>query len=245
MAVLALPTPVLYLLQCLQTGLVICTTPKGSFFRFVYSLWLVFTTYQYYLKANEYCADCIQKLHFVLYSFVQTIHCVNLLLIIGLDRETLACRRQPNDHAGVFWRIWSAVEMTFNPRGINTAWQIRNIPPFSRFLGSKPGRVKFLLRQVAVFAWQYLVLDVLVHVAHSYWDENGKNKSHLDVPDGPLSIQMTIQMVSSFFVTRLALDLIHRALSIVFVVLHLSAPQDWPPLFGSMWDSYTLRMFWG
>ena len=92
MTLVSLPAPVLYLLGCLQTAIIICTTPRGSLFRVAYSLFLVFTTYHYYLKANEFCEDCIQKLYINLFAFVHTIHCINLLIIIGLDAEAVAYR---------------------------------------------------------------------------------------------------------------------------------------------------------
>lgn len=244
--VLPLPAPVLYVLDYLQTAIVICTTPRGSFLRIPYSLWLVYTTYWYNLKANESCQDCIEKLYFSIFSLVQTTHCINLLLIIGLDATTVPYRKQSKDHAGVWPRIWSAFRMTFNPRGVNTPWQIKNIPPFSSFYGGKPRRARFLVRQSFMLAWQYLVLDALLTVTHATWGgKGGVEFSYLDTPDGRLSIQTITQMVASFFVTHLALDSVHRVLSMFFVALTLSEPSDWPPLFGSMWDSYTLRLFWG
>lgn len=244
MSVFPLTAPVLYFLHCFQTAIVICTTSEGSPFRVCYSLWLVYTTYQFHLKTHELCADCIQKLYINLFAFVHTVHCINLLLITGLDGETVAHRKQPHDHAGISWRVWSALEMTFNPRGINTPWQIRSIPHFSPFFPGKPGRAKFLVRQLFVLVWQYLVLDVLLYYSHEAWTK-GKRLSHLDVPDGLFSMQTVSQMVASFFVTRLSLDLIHRSLSIFCVATFLSAPHDWPPMFGSMWDTYTLSLFWG
>jgi hypothetical protein len=239
-----LPTLVLYFLQCLQTAIVICTTSKGSSFRGGYSLWLVYSTYLCHLKTHELCADCIQKLYINLFAFVHTVHCINILLIIGLDGETVAHRKQLHDHGGILWRIWSALEMTFNPRGINTPWQIRSIPHFSPFFSGKPGRVKFLARQMSIIAWQYLVLDVLLNDSHERWTK-GRHLSHLDVPDGLLSMKTVAQMVGSFLVTRLSLDLIHRSLSVFCVATFLSAPHDWPSMFGCMWDTYTLSLFWG
>ena len=38
---------------------------------------------------------------------------------------------------------------------------------------------------------------------------------------------------------------LHHALSIVFVGLDLDAPQDWPPLYGSLYQTYSMRRFWG
>ena len=38
---------------------------------------------------------------------------------------------------------------------------------------------------------------------------------------------------------------LHHALSIVFVSLNLDTPQDWPPLYGSPYQMYSVRRFWG
>lgn len=38
---------------------------------------------------------------------------------------------------------------------------------------------------------------------------------------------------------------LHHALSIVFVGLILDAPQDWPSLYGSPYQMYSIRRFWG
>ena len=93
-------------------------------------------------------------------------------------------------------------------------------------------------------AWQYLVLDVLLNDSHERWAK-GRHLSHLDVPDGLLSMNTVAQMVGSFLVTRLSLDLIHRSLSVFCVATFLSAPHDWPSMFGSVLDTYTLSLFWG
>jgi len=39
--------------------------------------------------------------------------------------------------------------------------------------------------------------------------------------------------------------LIHTIFAIPLVGLGLSGPGDWPALFGSFWDTYSLRRFWG
>ena len=245
-AVFPPPAPVLYILGCLQTAIVICTTPRGSMFRIAYSLWLVYTTYWFNLKVNEYCADCIQKLYISLFTVVQTVHCINLLVIIGLEGSSVPYRKLSKDHTSILSRVRAAFEMTLNPRGINTPWQIKNIPPFSPFYGGRPRRGKFILRQSFVFAWQYVVLDILLSFTHATWGGKGDvHLSHLRIPHGRLSPQTVTQMVASFLVTHLALDLVYRSVSLVFVTLWLTDPTDWPPMFGSMWDSYTLRLFWG
>ena len=37
----------------------------------------------------------------------------------------------------------------------------------------------------------------------------------------------------------------HHGLSIFFVALGLDQPEEWPPLYGSPWEMYSVRRFWG
>ncbi|KAJ5232498.1 hypothetical protein N7468_005454 [Penicillium chermesinum] len=50
---------------------------------------------------------------------------------------------------------------------------------------------------------------------------------------------------SWFCGSRIILDCHYRALSICFVSLMPEDPTDWPPAFGKMAESYTIRKFWG
>ncbi|KAG8420569.1 hypothetical protein J3459_010932, partial [Metarhizium acridum] len=52
-------------------------------------------------------------------------------------------------------------------------------------------------------------------------------------------------LFSWFVVARVLIDASYRAATLVAVGLGGSSPEDWPPLFGSMWMAFTLRNFWG
>jgi hypothetical protein len=57
--------------------------------------------------------------------------------------------------------------------------------------------------------------------------------------------RMTESLMIWFFTARLMIDSAYRFLTLVMVTLGLSSTEECPPLFGSMWDAYTLRNYWG
>ncbi|KAI2638974.1 membrane bound O-acyl transferase family-domain-containing protein [Hypomontagnella submonticulosa] len=68
--------------------------------------------------------------------------------------------------------------------------------------------------------------------------------------DDPVSqhqlILRAFMCVSWMWANFLILESYHAVLSIVFVVvLRLDDPEDWPPLFGSPAEAWTVRRFWG
>jgi hypothetical protein len=44
--------------------------------------------------------------------------------------------------------------------------------------------------------------------------------------------------------TLLQMDFQHRVLSILMVCSGISEPEDWPPLFGSVWEMYSVQNLW-
>ena len=72
------------------------------------------------------------------------------------------------------------------------------------------------------------------------WDED---------PDVVSSYELLLRAfmsVSWIWANILVLESYHALLSITFVViLRLDDPEDWPPLFGSLADAWTVRRFWG
>jgi hypothetical protein len=115
-------------------------------------------------------------------------------------------------------------------------------------------RGKFLIRQIAIFTWQYLALDVLQTVARQQAFEGGGGGSsgssgftHIDWFVSPEKwIERGLTNLITWFVTsRILIDANYRFVSILFVGAGLDSPQNWPPAFGRMKDVYTIRKFWG
>ncbi|KAK1848639.1 hypothetical protein CCHR01_08764 [Colletotrichum chrysophilum] len=72
----------------------------------------------------------------------------------------------------------------------------------------------------------------------------------IESPYGPISSQRlalrAFMSVSWIWTNFLVLESYHFILAIIFVILLcLDDPEDWPPLFGSLSDAWTLQRFWG
>jgi hypothetical protein len=66
---------------------------------------------------------------------------------------------------------------------------------------------------------------------------------------GPVSTRETVMQIwftmNTLWTTVLLLDSIHTALAIFFVyVIRIDIPDDWPDLFGSPLEAFTLGRFW-
>jgi hypothetical protein len=174
---------------------------------------------------------------------------MNLLLIHPLDRDDIfQVAKNPQSLASL---VLAAAKTLVQTRGVKTPWQAKNIPPHAQYYGRKgmqsPARPLFLLRQSAIFFWQYLILDIVQTVTiqnlppqNTPLLNSGWNSSlHRWVERG------TTHLAIWFIVNRLIGDSVYRLLSIIFVGVGVDSPSDWPPAFGRMSDSYTLRNFWG
>ncbi|KAJ5087450.1 hypothetical protein N7456_011066 [Penicillium angulare] len=176
----------------------------------------------------------------------------NILLINPLDESDLA-RERPGALI-LSDRLWYAFELVAFPRAINTPRQVRNVPAHPPYLqrngdGAQISRNKFLVRQSVIFVWQYLVLDIFQTLAHLDGEDQDPNvgfsKIELFVPFEIWIKRLVLSLMAGFISTRILIDAHYRFSSLVFVGLGLDVPDNWPPLFGTMADAYTLRNYWG
>jgi hypothetical protein len=184
------------------------------------------------------------------YAFLITTHLANILCINTIDSEQLKSA-SPTNSSGFL----SALFLTFNVRGIRTPWQARNVPPFPDFYPKvhAPRRGVFLLRQAAICTWMYVSLDFYKSISSpyledEYWKERlfpiGAEHVYLDATPEQWFIRVAYPILF-FAVSRIGIDVPQRFLSIVLVGIGIYSPSDFPPLFGSVWDAYSIRKFWG
>ncbi|KAF5130922.1 Acetyltransferase pyr8 [Metarhizium anisopliae] len=238
--------------QTAVPGLLLITTPKGSRLRHLWipcSLWL---TYQFFLLSGGASSISIQYANAAMQVFVASLQAANLLILSPVDEgHLLRVGLYPSQSSGLS-RIWRASRLFIASRGIGTPWVVKNIPQHPEALAARAGpripKSAFLLRQAVVFAWQYVLLDVLYVVAT--WDESSAAASttrfdyrEVRAVEWPRYVFMAL--FSWFVVARVLIDASYRAAALVAVGLGGSSPEDWPPLFGSMWMAFTLRNFWG
>ncbi|KAK2810596.1 hypothetical protein FQN50_002853 [Emmonsiellopsis sp. PD_5] len=115
-----------------------------------------------------------------------------------------------------------------------------------------PDRFSFLLRQSAIFIWQYLLMDLIMAAGSKQSPEEmhelygpGTEYLFFSATREQFIARIASSVMGWMVVSRLTIDGAHRAFSIVAVGLGISEPRDWAPLFGSMLDAYTIRNYWG
>lgn len=59
------------------------------------------------------------------------------------------------------------------------------------------------------------------------------------------SILRAILVLNFVWTSWAIISAYHRALSVFFVAVGLDEPEEWPTLYGSPWEMYSVRRFWG
>ncbi|KAL4868258.1 membrane bound O-acyl transferase family-domain-containing protein [Aspergillus spectabilis] len=131
-------------------------------------------------------------------------------------------------------------------RGLHTRWQAKNTPMWPRFYdGQYWSRAFFIQRQTAIAIWQGLMLAFLCAV----WQRHSSflMASFISCPETLHQTGMRAILSLSMWLlfARLIGDFNYRIVSIISTALKTSDFQDWPPLFNSMLEAWTLRRFWG
>ncbi|RGP67088.1 trichothecene-4-o [Fusarium sporotrichioides] len=183
------------------------------------------------------------------------LQCCNFLVLTRLDAKDLAKKNIFQDSDHMIYKAYRVVCLIFNVRGIGTPWQAKHLCGFPRFYqrgkGRGPTPIWFILRQSLIVAWQCLLLDIIYTTSMSTPKEDtlklfgeGTEYMYLDANAEQWTGRFIAGIIAWVIPGRVSIDLPHRVLSIISVFLGFSSPQQWPPLFGSMLDAYTIRGFW-
>jgi hypothetical protein len=194
-----------------------------------------------------------------------TVRAIHLLLIKRLDDRTISRELPP--HRALFHsnRLWHAIQILIQPRGIATPREIKNIPAHPAYYSTTNAktknastptpiiipRAKFLTRQITIFTWQYLAADVVQAAARQQafepaaGSESGFTRINWYISPEKWVERGLTNLITWFVLTRILIDAHYRFLSILFVGLGFDTPDNWPPAFGRMKDVYTVRKFWG
>lgn len=153
-----------YLVQCLLPAVLLLTTPKRSPLRYLAIPCMIFIASRFLRPfapagSPRWC-QAISQLFVV---FLQAIH---LLLISPVDPRDLSTTVGKKCFID---KLFVATRALAQTRGVNTRWQVKNVPSHPRYhtrRGLKePPRGPLLLRQSAIFIWQYLALDIVQTVS--------------------------------------------------------------------------------
>ena len=159
----------------------------------------------------------------------------------GPTRTFKSGSRRPD----TFWaRLKFGFDAATSRRHLNSPYEVKNCPP-----PGDPSRFFFeTLRSVILC---YLFIDINDLVAQS-----GQDISHFS-PDKVAFFSRLGQVTLEEVVVKLAVAAIlwattycmirmtYDAIAIVAVTLRITGTEAWRPLFGSVWDMYSVRTFWG
>ncbi|KAJ5190086.1 hypothetical protein N7491_007871 [Penicillium cf. griseofulvum] len=141
--------------------------------------------------------------------------------------------------------IWAFV-IWFNLRGIRWNYQVQNIPTDPM---AQRGRWSFILHRLLTFARLLLMADLFTQLAaHNFYATDahgGAVNSRMLTTRHP---NFTCQLYRTAIVGVIPytfMNLQYVAGAIVWVLLGISQPEDWPPFFGSIVNVTTVRAFWG
>ncbi|KAL5871726.1 hypothetical protein ACKVWC_007373 [Pyricularia oryzae] len=142
-------------------------------------------------------------------------------------------------------RVYRVTLTVWNLRRIGTKWQIANIPPYS----APRSRIVYAIRTVAQSALTYFLLDAMSALSPTDPGFYSVPKQTLGLDVLKLSWQdlaFRAASTASFWATiYCAVVLQTNSVSLLVVSAGLDDPASWPPFFGSPWDAYSLRRFWG
>ena len=159
-------------------------------------------------------------------------------------------KAKQTSRASTVSRFLQSIYLFFTLRDVGTLYAVKNIPPFSTSDPTWiPSRAEFLRRHIIIAVIGYLIADL---------------PSIMPPIDPQLAAQMNQPVFSRLLhisleeaITRFALTALswtfgmatlsyfHSSLAILFVGFGLSEPRFWPPQFGSLKDSHSLRGWWG
>ena len=161
-------------------------------------------------------------------------------------------KAQSRDHDDTFWqRLRFGFYATFSHRCCGTPFEIKHVPPFSSTSPDwVPSRAEFLRSTLIKLIAIYLARDVAAAVIDPSFNpvHYASNKIPFFARLDEISLQEVIERIirQTLILTQLSALLYSAVASHAFlsVLLGLSEPSWWRPLFGSPSEAYTVRRFW-
>ena len=154
----------------------------------------------------------------------------------------------------VWLRLRFGFGLSLQSRFAITKWPVKNIPIFARADPSfVPRKTDYLRVAIPKCILYFLLLDLA-----GLLNGSNNNNNHLvfstdRVPLfarlGNVSIEelstRSASVLAFWILQYIVIELVYGAVAMVAVTFGRSTVEAWPPMFGSLQDSYSLRQFWG
>ena len=173
-------------------------------------------------------------------ALVQFISASNYILVTDVQRKLFKKgQKEPAHRLPLLDRIKWAVELYFNRRG--TGWSFEPTHALPPLPLPSITRTKFVMQELRALALDVAWYEVLMTYTRSNpsFAVNGYSLG----ADGIFWRTANVLAVGTTAIVSIRAP--YRVLSILCVLTGISEPQDWVPLFGNLYDAYTLRNFWG
>ncbi|KAJ3546591.1 hypothetical protein NM208_g1929 [Fusarium decemcellulare] len=249
----------LLLATCLSSAFVILSTSKSgltSLARYAWLVVVVFNGKQFLQQVSATGSSMVINGIIMGEVTLVFLQCCNFLVVTRLDTDALIRARIFQVPDGLFTKAFRTTCLMFNLRGIRTPWQIKRLNRFPRFYdrhgdSGKPHRSSYIIRQLLIISWQYLFLDVVYISSLDTTPEDteklfgqGMEFVYFNATIEQWAGRVAVGLFAWLVPARINLDIGYRIISVVSVFLGATSPEDWPPLFGNVWDIYTIRGFW-
>ncbi|EGP90784.1 uncharacterized protein MYCGRDRAFT_24965, partial [Zymoseptoria tritici IPO323] len=235
--------PLCMAFQSLLTAVLIWTTPKHSMIRWATLPFLMYLGYICTATGPNFTLQTTLFMCFTVGGYINALHCINFLCLSPLDHK------HHEEHSWVY-KLYFTTAALWSLRGVGTAWQPKSIPQFPA--GQIPGRAAFIRRQVILIFFTYCLVDWITSQKQTpeaavSWAEGkewlwlARNPHKVTAQD--LVARALATFMSWFLLGRLMLEMWHRIFSVIFVGSGISEVRQWPPLWGSYSDCFTLRRY--
>ena len=156
----------------------------------------------------------------------------------GATRDD-AGKPKPHDFGGWRDKLWWSSTLAIGQRGIGWSYQVKGL---RRGVSRSYPRWKFAASQLACFVGLYPLLEVLQSVFQTSNANQARRPGAL--LEEPLWYQLLMSLAFAFWVFG-GLTMAWSLGAAFTTITGLSRPSDWPPLYGPISHTSTLRGFWG
>lgn len=156
------------------------------------------------------------------------------------------------NHDDTLQRLQFGLDLSLQSRFPGTRWPVKNIPSFHRGIPAYiPSKAEFLRAKIASWILYLLVLDL------AGLFNKGRNNdvtfasgsiplySRLASISGEEAMTRILVVISFWIFQYIVIEIVYGAFAIMAVASGVSTVETWPPMFGFVGDSYSLRQFWG
>jgi hypothetical protein len=239
--------------------LILCSTPKQSLWRLAAIPLVVFLILKGCGALDFFNDNQLVNPMTAGYLIVFAIHHVQLLFVAPIDdadirRDIAASTKQALSDITLEQRLKTILYLMSTPRGVDTPYEIKGLQYSSS--GTSSSRLRFLAWNLIVILFQYFMIDLVTHQPSPPEDIErmfGPGQELLlfrsrDIPAptlADLGIHLGVAVMAWGPMGACFISIFYRIVAVTSVALSFSGPRQWPSLFGSVTDAYTIRRFWG